>query len=187
MVSWAERDGMRLIGVILGEPDASRRYAKMVRMLEDAFKQKQNARGRVTLNSLIEMPGQGAGRQPTRQLLAETCAIVPLPSALEKISGWGLVVGVRKDKKDALTIASGMLRRYREWLQNGRPAAIAFLRGVLLHRAIIHGLEEDAAKTACRQVRQQDEYCIVMNPQILRASVTKSNAILKRLNVSSIQ
>ena len=184
MVSWAERDGMRLIGVILGEPDARRRYAKMVRLLEDAFKRKQDVRDNLTLASLKKMPGQGAGRQPTRQLLADTCLIEPRPSVLEKISGWGLVVGVRKDKNDALTIASGMLRRYREWLQDGRPAAIAFLRGVLLYRAIIHGLEEDAAKEACRQVRLQNEYCIVMNPQILQANVTKSRTILKRLNVS---
>lgn len=128
---------------------------------------------------------QGAGQAPNKKAIADVCAIGSKATEFAKASGWGLVLGVRKQQKEALALSRQTMREYPKMLKAGRPLAIPFLRGVLLNHACITDLKQERATAACQKLRNRDEYCIVINPKVVRMYVEKGRMALERAQISS--
>ncbi len=181
-----ERDGRRVIGVILGAPNARRRNARMAKLLDDAFIRKHLKEKHLTIDSLLDAPDQGAGVGLNRHALADTCIVKAPADGYNRVSGWTLVVGVRKDRQQALALASAAVRQNPKTLKRGRAMSIAFLRGVLLYRAWVTGLKKEDALVACKNMRKSEKYCIVMKPKNARIYLAKSRIALERAQASEI-
>ncbi len=185
LVASVEKNGRRLIGVILGERSLRQRNARMSKILKQSFGPNRTAAKILTLHDLAIEDSQGPGMAPINKALADVCAVGPKKAGgFARASGWGLVIGVRKEQKEALALARQTLQQYRKTLKTGRPLAIPFLQGVLLNRACITDLKQENATTACRQLRNQNAYCIVINPKLVRTYVEKGHAALEKAQVA---
>jgi D-alanyl-D-alanine carboxypeptidase len=180
LVSSAERDGRRLIGVILGERNRRQRDIRMGKLLNLAFARKDLDEEAQTIESLVDAGDPDSTVSPGDGPIADVCIGKAPRIDIAAAPGWGLMVGVRKDKSQALTLASKALRTHRETINGGRPLSIPFIRGVLLYRACIMGLRKENAIAACKSIRKGDKYCIVMTPKLTRLVLTKGRTALER-------
>jgi D-alanyl-D-alanine carboxypeptidase len=180
LVASAERNGRRLIGVILGERNPGRRNARMTKLLNKAFAHENTSEKLPTLYDLMDASKTIADDKLNKQPIADVCNVKAPPRQVKRPLGWSLVVGVRKYKQQALALASETIHQYPNILKDSRPMAIPFIRGVLLNRAIIVGLNEDNAIAACRQIRSRKTYCVVINPKLTRIWVEEGKIALKR-------
>ena len=98
----------------------------------------------------------------------------------EQISGWGLLVGVDKSARLALNLASKKIQWFPKLLKHAKPAAIPYLKKVLLYRSYLTGLKEAAAVDACRHMRHRGYYCVVEDPETLRKRIKEGRVALKR-------
>jgi D-alanyl-D-alanine carboxypeptidase len=185
LVASVEKNGRRLIGVILGERNLRRRDARMSKILKQAFTLENIDNKIFTINDLAIEVSQGTRQGPNKKAIADVCVIGSKAAAFARASGWGLVLGVRKNPKEALALSRQTMRQYSKTLRTGRPQAIPFLRGVLVNRACITDLKQESATAACRQLRKRDQYCIVINPKVVRRYVAKGHMALERAQVSS--
>lgn len=165
LVTTAERDGRRLIGVILGERSRSRRKVRMAKLLDEAFAQDNTDQMPLTVDSLVDSVDQDP----------DVCI-----GEIDSASGWSLFIGVRKHKREARNLTWEAIREHRETLGRARPLLIPFLRGSLQYRACITGLQRENAIAACKRMRKRDKYCIVMSPKALRIKLSKGRIALER-------
>lgn len=180
LVASVERDSQRLIGVILGAPNAGQRNALMAKLFSQAVTRQNTAERALTLKSLRDASGQGLDGAVNARAIADSC-IVRSPTALyEQITGWGLLVGADKSAQQALNLASKTIRRFPKLLKGARPTAIPFLRKVLLYRSYLTGLKEAAAVDTCSQMRYRGYYCVTENPAKLRIRLDEGRVALKR-------
>ncbi len=182
LVAAAERDGRRLIGVVLGERNLHQRRSQMAKILNKGFAQKKFDENMLTVYALNGASNQGREQRPNRHALAHSCIVKAPVAKTEKkgVSGWGLLIGVRKDNDRALELASEAIDSYPNLLKDGRPLAIPFLRGLLLNYAFVTDLKKEDARAACRRKRSKNEYCIVMNPKVSRLHFDKGRIALER-------
>ena len=180
LVSSVERDGRRLIGVILGERNPGRRNAEMAKLLNEAFDRKIGEETPLTLASLVEASDQGAHELPNRDAIADACTGKGEGMRIGKVSGWSLTVGTKKRAHQARALATKSIQKYRRQLKGGRPLAIPTLQGVLSYRASITGLKRENAMSACRYMQKKKQYCVVMPPAVGRMNVEKGRIALKR-------
>ena len=182
LVAAAERDGRRLIGVVLGERNLHQRRSLMAKILNKGFAQTKFDDKMLTVYKLKGAPNQGKDQKPNRHALAHSCIVKAPAIKVEKkgVSGWGLLIGVRKNNDRALELASEAIHQYPDLLKDGRPLAIPFLRGVLLNYAFVTDLKKEDARAACRRKRSKQEYCIVMNPDVSRLHFDKGKLALER-------
>ncbi len=182
LVAAAERDGRRLIGVVLGEKNLHQRRSQMAKILNRGFARTKSDDNMLTVYDLTGSPGQSTDQRPNNHALAHSCIVkAPAVRAEKKgVSGWGLLIGVRKKNDRALELASEAIHQYPNLLKDGRPLAIPFLRGLLLNYALVTDLKKEDAKAACRRKRSKNEYCIVMNPEVSRLHFDKGKIALER-------
>jgi len=180
LVSAVERDGRRLIGVILGANNGRQRDAQMVKLLDEAFAQKPREHTPSTLASLVEANNQGANELPNRHAIADTCTGKGEAAGVGDVSGWSLAVGTKQGVYAARALAAKIIRKYRRQLQGGRPLAIPTFHGVLSYRATITGLKRENSIAACRYMRKKEQYCMVMPPAVGRMNVETGRNALAR-------
>ncbi len=162
LVASAERQGLRLIGVVLGANDSAARIARMTTLLDEGFRAPFAEKGidAASLRSSADGPrpartGEGAGR-PGR---------VPLPEP-PALPGWGLKLGAFaqpfRARRAAELVKAGL----------GLPAGIGDatvvpLRDSRFYGALLVGLSEDRATAACRALRRSGAYCLTLAPSEL--------------------
>ncbi|MDJ0816415.1 MAG: D-alanyl-D-alanine carboxypeptidase family protein [Desulfobacterales bacterium] len=185
LVASIEKNGQRLIGVVLGERNNRRRNARMSDILIKSAIPKTSGNKIITIGDLAPEVGQGGRNELNKKAIADVCITGSGPPAFTKASGWGLVLGVRKKEKDALLLSRQIKQQHLKTLRAGRPASMPFLRGVLLYRACITNLKQDNATAACQQLRKQNQYCIVANPNLVKSYVAKGRVALERSLASS--
>ncbi len=178
LVASVEKNGSRLIGVVLGERNLRQRDARMSDILRSSAFSKTIDKKNVTISDLVPEVPQGGKNGPNKNAIADVCVTGSGPAAFTKASGWGLVLGVSKKDKDALALSRQIKQQNFKRLRGGRAVSIPFLRGVLLYRAGITNLKQDNATAACRQLRKQNRYCIVANPILVQAYVAKGRLAL---------
>ena len=137
------------------------------------------------MNDLTVETNQDTAQARNKKAIADVCVIGSKTPEYARASGWGLVVGVKQNPKDALTLSRLTMRHYPQSLKAGRPVAIPFLRGVLLNLAAITDLIQENATAACRQLRGRNHYCIVINPKVVYMYVQKAHLALESALTSS--
>jgi D-alanyl-D-alanine carboxypeptidase len=173
IVTAVERNDRSLIGVILGARNAKARNAQMVKLLNRAFSRKDIDEKSPRIEHLAARGEQGADFLPNTHVIADICLGIGQKNRVRKTPAWSLQVGVRQDKREALALATQIIRENSETLKAGRPLSIPFLRGVLLQRVCITDLERENAIAACQGMRKKEQYCIVMSPKALRFALKK--------------
>jgi len=171
LVASAERDGRRLIGVILGAPNGAIRTAEMTRIMGAAF-EKPAAEDALLLASLPNATEGPEGEGPPFRLTPDVCALGASVAAdktlTQPLPGWAIVFGAFVDKAQAESVLSSARDMLKDVLSKGRPAIVQReAEGVSRYAALLVGLEQEDAGKACKHMWNANAYCLALNPETL--------------------
>jgi D-alanyl-D-alanine carboxypeptidase len=161
LVASAERDGRRLIGVVLGAPDAAARIASMAGLLDEGFSAAAEEHGlniaalRPSLNE-PRRSWQGAGACLTNNAL-------PPPQRPPALPGWGVLLGAFSQEfraRRAIELVKSSLRLPADF---GQPTIMP-LKDVRYYGALLVGLNADRAMALCTTLRGSGAYCVRVAP-----------------------
>jgi D-alanyl-D-alanine carboxypeptidase len=158
LVTSAEREDHRLIGVVFGGKTPRSRDRHMANMLDDAF-------------------DEIANENPEEQGSADPPPMPPLPREKPKIASaeiakpvlassdgsiWGVQVGAYYSQKPAFEAAERALSKLPDLLEDGTVAVMPLKksRGRVLYRARILGIQKKAAYRACYQFKKLSVPCL---------------------------
>ena len=179
LVATVEREGQKLIGVVLGSRSVAERNASMANLLNQALIRSKAGQTTLTLKSLRNAAGPGSAGALNKKAIADSCIVGKPPDPYDQVTGWGLAVGIDKTELRSLKLASKTKQRFPQALKDAKPSAIPFMRKMLLYRSYLTGLKEAAAVDACRHMRDRGYYCVVQNPAALRIRIIEGRAALK--------
>lgn len=171
MVASAERDGQRLIGVVLGSRDRNQRSRDMKHLLDGGFAGAQPPA--ISLASLAERVTEADDGDPPTILSGGDCSVPhdtdSIISSASALSGWAVALGSYRDRaraQQALKSARTALGSTKA----GRPAIIKQGgNGLVRYNVMLSGLVEDAARKTCQALAAKDKYCVTMSPTIIQA------------------
>jgi D-alanyl-D-alanine carboxypeptidase len=172
LVASAERDGRRLIGVVLGGRNRGERAALMTQLLNAGF------------------AGAGGGKQSLKELAIQVSAaeLEPPPVMLDggdcslasredgggtitsasRLSGWGVVFGAYPKRNQAEAVVDKMRKDLAGTIGKSRPAIIEKTwEGVSRYSALLVGLEQADAGKACKKIWAANGYCLALSPAVL--------------------
>ncbi len=170
LVASAERNGVRLIGVVFGGKTGQSRDTHMASLLNRSW---SRAQSNSTFAALPvpkpAIPGQATTTAPPRLALASVPTIVNTTESARDNNGrlleWGVQVGAFKGYSRAHLAAGQAAQRL-----TGLPptATIEILplvrKGTTLFRARIIGMKQDIAHSICRQLRSTGAACAMVTP-----------------------
>jgi hypothetical protein len=163
LVASAERNGLRLIGVVLGAPDGVARSASMTTLLDKGF-DSNTAESGVDVSAMrpVLADSRGGGRGVSACRIG-TLSAPRLPPVLP---GWGVILGVYAQEfhaQRAIDLAKVSLNLAADI---GQPRVIA-LKHEKYFNALLVGLDEERATAACLALRRSGAYCIKLTPSEL--------------------
>jgi D-alanyl-D-alanine carboxypeptidase len=163
LVASAERDGLRLIGVVLGAADSETRIASMGKLLNEGFSAGAAEHGTdiLTLRPSLNEPRRswvGAG--------ACLAGASPPPPKPPSLPGWGLVLGAFAQEFRASRTIELAKQSVGLPVEIGLPKVI-LLKDAKYYGALLVGLNEDRATTACAALRRSGAYCVRLTPSEL--------------------
>ena len=184
----AERNGRRLVGVVLGGMSPTMRDQHMAALLDEGFaiaaKPSTGAGARLKLASAAPIPvAAPAPQRPAGLKLGKLAPVPPPDEDLAKAplaapgtakKGWAVQVGAFSRPGPAKLAAAKVQKR--DAALKGRPISIARAEGddddSELYRARVIGLTQIAARQACDRLRKQRVECVVVPPQENSAAIT---------------
>jgi D-alanyl-D-alanine carboxypeptidase len=184
LVTSAERNGRRLIGVVLGGRSRSGRDSEMARMLDDAFGVQPTA-GETQLVADLVPEGEGDGAPPPHILSENECmatssepvlirGTLTMKTAAEKpgsLPGWGVVFGSYPEIDKAKATVGKAQKALKAVMKAGRPAIVQReWEGITSYRALIVGLNREQAGSACKHLWTTGAYCLALSPQALNSA-----------------
>ena len=167
LVASAERDGRRIIGVVLGGLTSDQRYRQMTDLLDAGFAVEPDE-DPVTLDRLAH----AAAGAPPRQLSDEDCApgwsLRPDGEVAGRLPGWAIVFGGFPQQAPTRALLDKTMKLLPPGSRAGRPTVVARqYKGVKSYRAIVVGLTATQAGNACRALWQAGSYCLALTPTVL--------------------
>lgn len=168
LVASAERDGRRLIGVVLGSKNGGERTSQMRALLDAAFAVVSPSVPTVT--GLAEVTMKGDDEQPPTVLSSNSCAatgVAGTTGARVDFSRWAIALGdfrTRAKAEKALLDARAKLGK-----SGGRPTIVK--RGDdswARYNVLLGGMKQDSARAACRKLQQAKVFCVALSPKILQ-------------------
>ncbi len=171
LVASAEREGRRIIGVVLGASNGGVRTQEMTRIMDDGFANGAPADALLLANLPNATEGEEAGGPPFRlpPTECELGASVAADGTLtDVLPGWAVVFGAYVDKAEAEAVLSKARDMLDGVLSKGRPAIVQRqTEGVSRYAALLVGLEQEDAGAACKHLWNQNAYCLALNPETL--------------------
>ncbi|KLN59527.1 D-alanyl-D-alanine carboxypeptidase [Kiloniella spongiae] len=180
LVASVVRNNRRLIGVVFGGKTGRSRDRHMKEILDKSFK-------RVGITQVAKLPA-APKRNPRREsvfvsapplpksrpvltastdlsLPGQIAAIQPDSSAVQPISDWGIQVGAFRKYEPAKMAADQALAQIKS-TPTGTQVHIQQVDKAdgSLYRARLKGLDEIAARNACRELKQQRMSCVAVPP-----------------------
>lgn len=172
LVASAERDGRRLIGVVLGSRNGGQRSAEMKRLLDAAFAGASPAT--TTVIALADEVTPADDGMPPTILSGSNCdtpqliggSIIDSPTEL---SGWAVNLGDYRSHAKAQRALRDLQAKLGS-AAAGRPAIIKNgVNGLTRYNVLLAGLKQSTARKVCRALQDKDEYCVALSPTILQA------------------
>lgn len=171
LVASVERDGRRVIGVVLGSTSRGQRVAEMTRLLNKAFAADKTAT--VTLAALASQAAD-EGAPPTI-LTGGACNAAQLAggeggiiTSAARLSGWGIVFGAYADKAKAQKVLDEAKKSLGPLAKGARSAIVQkAYEGSAKYSAMLVGLEQGVAGKACKAMWEQNAYCLALSPQVM--------------------
>jgi D-alanyl-D-alanine carboxypeptidase len=163
LVASAERDGLRLIGVVLGADNSAIRSASMTTLLNEGFSAAvaEHGIGIATLR-----PSTSDPQRPWTGARACRAGASPLPSEAPALPGWGIVLGGYAQEfraRRAIELVKASLNLPADI---GQPVVVP-LKDRKYYGALLVGLNEDRATTACLALRRSGAHCVRLAPNEL--------------------
>jgi D-alanyl-D-alanine carboxypeptidase len=163
LVASAERDGLRLIGVVLGAGDSATRSASMAKLLNEGFSVAVAEHG---IDIATLRPSSSDLHRPWPGASACWPSASPPPPRPAVLPGWGLVLGAYAQEfrarraielvKASLSLPAGI----------GQPMVIP-LKDAKFYDALLIGLDKDRATAACMLLRRSGAHCVTLTPSEL--------------------
>jgi len=172
LVASAQRDGRRLIGVVLGAGSRGERAAQMTQLLNTGFGLGEGEQPKLR-DMAVKVSADEQGAPPTilkggdcDQRVAEEGNSTITSTA--RISGWGVVFGAFPKKSLAERTVEVMRLKLKGTIKKGRPAIIQRTwEGITRYSALLVGLDQADAGKACKQVWAEKGYCLALSPAVL--------------------
>jgi D-alanyl-D-alanine carboxypeptidase len=173
LMASAVRDGRRLIGVMLGGRSNEERHGEMIDLLDRGFAAGPAAgAGKTKLAGFVPARDDTA-TPPPFQLSAFECTVGTGSSGTEAAlggayGGWGIIFGAFPKKSQAQAAIRQARQSLRGVLGAGRPVIVPRQwEGVRRYSALIVGLSQKQAGTACKHLWNIGVYCLALNPKTL--------------------
>jgi D-alanyl-D-alanine carboxypeptidase len=171
MVASAERDGRRLIGVVLGSRNGGARTLEMKRLLDVGFS--VNAVPTTTLVALgDEMTDSDADAPPTI-LTGSQCAAPELVGSTvidsaDELSGWAVALGDYRNRAKAQKALMAAQTKLGKAAGAGQPAIIKKgVGGITRYSVLLSGLKQASAQKTCKILTGQKAYCVALSPKLI--------------------
>ena len=167
LVASVERDGRRVIGVVLGGLTSDQRYRQMTDLLDAGFATSAEE-DPLTLDQMAKI----AAGAPPQQLSAEDCtpgwSLQPDGQVAGRLPGWGIVFGGFPLQAATRALLDKSVKLLPPASRVGRPTIILRqYKGARSYRAVIVGLTAAQAGTACRALWSAGRYCLALTPAVL--------------------
>lgn len=185
LIGSAERNGRRLLGVVLGEPDRQTRDSHLKRTFDQAFSYQLAMPAGLNLDSLPRVPGQGAGDALNREFLADSCLKAGASGEtrdegkVNEASGWSLEFALEVEREEALARTRDFITRYAERLPGARPLLIPRWVGTIIYRTAVTGLVREDALRTCGLMRRRHRFCLVLSPRNAAHTIAHAERTLK--------
>ena len=171
LVASATRDGRRVIGVVLGSPNRGQRTIEMTGLLNRAFTAKASEGATLAeLGQIVTTADSGpapiilSGGKCTAAVGEDGGTI----TSAARISGWGIVFGAYPERDKAEQVLNSAKKSLGALAKGGRPAIVQkAYEGSARYSAMLVGLDQKAAGTACKALWDKDVYCLAVSPQVL--------------------
>lgn len=158
LVASAERDGVRLIGVVFGGKTGQSRDTHMASLLNRSW---GKARNNSTIAALPQPKPIVPGIAPSASQRAARLALAPTNNTLD----WGVQVGAFKGFNRARLAAGQAAQRLRGLPVTATIEVLPLTDGSdTLYRARIVGMPQDNARDICRQLRSTALPCVMVTP-----------------------
>jgi len=171
LVASAERDGIRLIGVVFGGKTANRRDRHMQSLLNSSWGQ---ARVKSTIAATPIPKPEIPGQKTIKTAYIKTPEInkpnidTPIPPTVVRAgpTNWGIQIGAFAGYTDAHIAAGNVAQR----LSDVPASASLKIQPVsqktdTLFRARLMGLDEKSARSSCQQLLRNGQVCVLVTPQ----------------------
>jgi len=173
LVASAQRDGRRLVGVVLGSSNRGQRTIEMTGLLNRAFA--TDASSGPKLAELAELVSTGDTGAPPTILTGDSCNAAQMAgedggtiTSAARLSGWGVVFGAYSERAKAEQILQRSRTTLGPLAKGGRPAIVQkAYEGTARYSAMLVGLDRQAAGKACKALWDQQAYCLALSPQVL--------------------
>ena len=171
MVASAERDGRRLIGVVLGSRNGGARTLAMKKLLDVGFT--GNEAAAIDLVALADqLTDADAGAPPTILRGGECTAPQLVGSSIidspDELTGWAVTLGDFRTwpkAQRALQNAQGKLGA----AARGRAAILKQgANGLVRYSVLFAGLKQSSAQSTCKTLSVKSTYCVTLSPKILQ-------------------
>ena len=165
LVASAERDGVRLIGVVMGGRTTAERNQHMVNLLDRAFNIIEPLRA-----NIAGSPLGGSARLPSGEATAahkSAPAAAPVQRKREaKVGPWAIQVGAFKAEEPARGAAERAMKLAPKMLSGSQilVRAEATKQGQRVFRARLVGLSEEQARQACSILGKRNQACKLIPP-----------------------
>jgi D-alanyl-D-alanine carboxypeptidase len=173
LVASAQRDGRRLIGVVLGSANRAQRTLAMAGLLNRAFAADAAAGPKLAqLGELVSADDTGF---PPTILAGGACSAAEMAgedagtiTSAARLSGWGIVFGAYAERAKAEQILERSKGALGPLAKGGRPAIVQkAYEGTARYSAMLVGLDQRAAGQACKALWDKKAYCLALSPQVL--------------------
>ena len=171
MVASAERDGRRLIGIVLGSRNGGARTLEMKRLLDAGF-----AGGAASPKTLValadEMTDADNGAPPTI-LTGSNCATPELVGSTvidspDELSGWAVALGDYRSRAKAQGALQSAQTKLGKAAGAGQPAIIKKgAAGLTRYTVLLSGLKQTSAQNTCKILTDKKAYCVTLSPKLI--------------------
>lgn len=171
MVASVQRNGHRVIGVVLGSASRGQRISEMTQLLNKGFAQSKASKA-----SLAELAfAAGDEGAPPTILNGGACSAAQLAgdeggviTSAARLSGWGIVFGAYPDKAKAQQVLDQVKTALGPLAKGGRMAIVQkAYEGSAKYSAMLVGLEQGMAGKACKAMWEKNAYCLALSPQVM--------------------
>ena len=174
MVASAERDGRRLIGIVLGSRNGGARTLEMKRLLDVGFSGGAAPATTTLLALADELIDADSGAPPTI-LTSSNCAAPELVGSTvidsaDELRGWAVALGDYRNRAKAQKALQAAQNKLGKAAGAGQPAIIKKnASGITRYSVLLSGLKQASAQKTCKALTNQKAYCVTLSPKILKS------------------
>jgi len=171
MIASAERDGRRLIGIVLGSRNGGTRTLEMKRLLDVGFS--GSAASTTTLIALADELTDADNGAPPTILTGGSCVSPELIGSTvidspDELSGWAVALGEYRSRAKARKALQAAQTQLGKAAGAGQPAIIKKgAGGITRYTVLLSGLKQASAQKTCKILTDKKAYCVALSPKLI--------------------